>query len=97
MQSSRITVSKARLPKPRLAKSATVSSRGSAPASRSWAAVTAAVCNASGFRLPLGFTLGVLGRSEEAIAVYDDVVARFGAASELLLREGVATALANKG
>ena len=34
--------------------------------------------------------LGALGRSEEAIAVSDDVVARFGAASELPLREIIA-------
>jgi hypothetical protein len=26
-----------------------------------------------------GFTLGQLGRSEDAISVYDDVIARFGA------------------
>jgi tetratricopeptide (TPR) repeat protein len=37
------------------------------------------------------------GRSEDAIAVYDDVFARFGAASELALREPVARALVNKG
>ena len=29
-----------------------------------------------------GITLGQLGRSEEAIAVYDEVVRRFGEASE---------------
>jgi hypothetical protein len=37
-----------------------------------------------------GVTLGALGRGEEAIAVYDDVVARFGAAGELPLREIIA-------
>ena len=44
-----------------------------------------------------GVTLGQLGRSEEAIAVYDDVVGRFGTATELPLREKVARALVNKG
>ena len=41
--------------------------------------------------------MGELGRSEEAIAVYDDVVARFGTAPELQVREWVANALVNKG
>ncbi len=40
-----------------------------------------------------GITLGQLDRSEEAIAAYDYVVARFGSASELPLRELVAKAL----
>ena len=44
-----------------------------------------------------GVTLGALGRSEEAIAVYDDLLARFGTATELPLREQVARALVNKG
>jgi tetratricopeptide (TPR) repeat protein len=44
-----------------------------------------------------GATLGQLGRNEEAIAVYEDVVARFGTASEPALREPVAKALVNKG
>jgi tetratricopeptide (TPR) repeat protein len=44
-----------------------------------------------------GVMLGELGRREEAIAVYDDIVGRFGAASETALREGVARALVNKG
>ena len=39
----------------------------------------------------------LLGRSEDAIAAYDDVLARFGAATELPLRELVAKALVNKG
>ena len=43
------------------------------------------------------FTLNQLGRSDEAIAAYDDLVARFGAAPELPLREQVALALFNKG
>jgi tetratricopeptide (TPR) repeat protein len=47
--------------------------------------------------LNVGFRLGALGRSEAAIAVYDDVVARFGAAGELPLRASVAMALCNKG
>ena len=42
-------------------------------------------------------TLGQLGRREEAIAVYDDVVGRFGTATELPLLEEVARALVNKG
>jgi tetratricopeptide (TPR) repeat protein len=44
-----------------------------------------------------GFTLGRLGRSEEEIAVYDQVVQRFGKASEPVLRQHVAQALVNKG
>jgi len=44
-----------------------------------------------------GVTLSQLGRSAEAIVVYDSVVSRFGAASELALREPVARALVNKG
>ena len=44
-----------------------------------------------------GFRLGALGRSEEAIAVYDEVVGRFGEASEPGLREQVAMAMFNKG
>ncbi len=39
-----------------------------------------------------GFTLGTLGRSEEEIAVYDDLLARFGTATELPLRQQVAKA-----
>jgi hypothetical protein len=31
--------------------------------------------------------LGALGRSEDAIAIYDDLIARFGDAAELPLRE----------
>jgi tetratricopeptide (TPR) repeat protein len=38
-----------------------------------------------------------LNRSEEAIAVYDDVVHRFGDATEPVIREQVAGALFNKG
>jgi tetratricopeptide (TPR) repeat protein len=44
-----------------------------------------------------GVRLGTLGRSAEAIAVYDDLLARFGTATELPLREQVAHALRNKG
>ncbi len=43
-----------------------------------------------------GLTLGSLGRSENEIAVYDDLLARFGAATELPLREQVAKAVANR-
>jgi tetratricopeptide (TPR) repeat protein len=45
----------------------------------------------------LGVVLGDLERSEDAVAVYDDVVARFGDATEPALRERVAGALFNKG
>jgi TolA-binding protein len=41
-----------------------------------------------------GARLGELGRSEEAVAVYDEVERRFGAAPEAVLREQVAMALA---
>ena len=44
-----------------------------------------------------GRTLGELRRREEAIAVYDDLIARFGNATELALREHVVMALLNKG
>lgn len=44
-----------------------------------------------------GVVLGQLSRSEEAIAVYDDVVKRYGDAPEPALREQVAKALFNKG
>jgi hypothetical protein len=37
-------------------------------------------------------TFRVLGRIEEAIAVWDDLIARFGTATELPLRELVANA-----
>jgi tetratricopeptide (TPR) repeat protein len=43
-----------------------------------------------------GIMLGQLGRSEEAIRVYEDVVQRFGAASGFRLRELVAKALFNE-
>ena len=44
-----------------------------------------------------GVTLGVLGRSDEEIAVYDELIARDGERDELALREPVANALVNKG
>ena len=37
-----------------------------------------------------GVRLGAMGRNEEAIAVYDDLLSRFGAATEPALREQVA-------
>jgi len=43
------------------------------------------------------FQLGELGRGEDAIAVYDEVVHRFGAADEAALQEQVARALVLKG
>ena len=42
-----------------------------------------------------GIALGTFGRSTEAIAVYDELLARFGTVTEL--REQVAKALVNKG
>jgi tetratricopeptide (TPR) repeat protein len=44
-----------------------------------------------------GVELSRLDRSEEAIAVYDDLLTRFGGATELPLRELVAYAIYNKG
>src|SRR6516165_2863195 len=44
-----------------------------------------------------GIVLAQSGRKEEAIAILDDVVRRFGTASEPQLREMVATALGSKG
>ena len=44
-----------------------------------------------------GYSLGTLGRSEEEIAVYDDLLARFSNASEAAFREQVASGLFNKG
>jgi tetratricopeptide (TPR) repeat protein len=44
-----------------------------------------------------GARLGALGRNEEAIAGYDEVVGRFGVGSELPLCVAVAMALFNKG
>ena len=45
----------------------------------------------------MGFELGTLNRGEEEIAVYDEVVRRFGDAVEAGIREQVARALVNKG
>ena len=39
-----------------------------------------------------GFRLGMLDRNEEAIVVYDDLLARFGSATESPLRDQVAYA-----
>jgi len=44
-----------------------------------------------------GVTLGRLDRHEEALSAYDEVVARFGKAGEVALREPVAKAMAYKG
>jgi tetratricopeptide (TPR) repeat protein len=44
-----------------------------------------------------GVTLGLLGRGDEAIAVYDKVINRFGTATDPKLREVAAKALGNKG
>ncbi len=43
------------------------------------------------------YRLGSLGRSEEEIAVYDDIVSRFGKSAQPALCEQVAVALSNKG
>ena len=45
----------------------------------------------------VGVLLGELGRSEEALVVYDEVIARYAEAPEAALREQVARALFNKG
>jgi hypothetical protein len=45
----------------------------------------------------VGVLLGQLGRSEDEIAVYDELLARFTGAPEPALRERVAKALFNKG
>jgi tetratricopeptide (TPR) repeat protein len=42
-------------------------------------------------------TLSQLGRSEEAVSIYDELIARFGTASELALRVQVAMAVVNTG
>ncbi len=44
-----------------------------------------------------GARLGALGRDDEAIAVYDSIVRRYGAASEPAMRHRVVDALVNKG
>jgi tetratricopeptide (TPR) repeat protein len=49
------------------------------------------------YLLNRGFLFGELHRPKEEISVYDDVLARFGSATELPLREQVAIALVNKG
>ena len=43
-----------------------------------------------------GVRFGQLNRGEDAIAVYDEVVKRFGEATEPALREQVAKALTNR-
>ena len=53
------------------------------------------VAAVAGFNL--GVVLGELGRSAEEVAVYDEVVARYGEDPAPALREQVATALRNKG
>ncbi len=44
-----------------------------------------------------GYCLAIMGRQEEAIAAYDEVLRRFGDSSESALKEPVAKALVNKG
>ena len=45
----------------------------------------------------VGVLLGELGRSEDELAVYDEVIARYGDEPEPALREQAASALVNKG
>ena len=62
--------------------------------------VTASKPAASYFAKALTYkaaTLSQLGRLEEELAVYDQMVARFGSATDALLREQAARALVNKG
>jgi hypothetical protein len=40
-----------------------------------------------------GVTLGTLGRSDEAITVFDELIARFGAADDLPLQDIIAKAV----
>jgi hypothetical protein len=47
--------------------------------------------------LSKGVTIGRLGRTEEEVAAYDEIIDRFGTATELPLREQVGKALINKG
>lgn len=47
--------------------------------------------------LSKGYVLGQMNRNEEEIAVYDEMVRRYGDADEVALREQVAKALLNKG
>ena len=47
--------------------------------------------------LSKGVTLGRLGRSEEALVVFDDVIARYADAPEPVVREQVAHARVNRG
>ena len=47
-------------------------------------------------QLNKGGTLGRLGRKQEAIALYDDVITRFGSTTESPLREMVTEASAKK-
>ena len=44
-----------------------------------------------------GISLSKLGRNDEEIAVYNNVLARFSTGTETALRENVARALYNKG
>ena len=66
------------------------STRGSGSARSTAAQVAKALFNK-------GVAFGALDRNAEAIAAYDDLLARFGTATELPLREQVAKALINKG
>ena len=54
-------------------------------------------CNGRYGAVQQGNALGALDRPADAIAVYDEVVSRFGDAPEPTLRQQVADALSNKG
>jgi hypothetical protein len=80
-----------------------VSGGGSVPADRTGNRLFDDCCLGTATELPLreqvanalvnkGSGLGALDRSAEAIAVYDDLLARFDTATELPLREQVAKA-----
>jgi len=47
-------------------------------------------------RIFKGMTLGILGRNEEALAAYDEVLEEFGERDEFVLKDGVAVALSGK-
>ena len=59
--------------------------------------ISASVINSATALFNTGIVLGELNRGEEEIAVYNEIVRRFGEATEVELREQVARALINKG
>jgi hypothetical protein len=80
----------------------TSTGRRTRPAARrriggSWGVVRGRRAQAACGCVNKGVTLGSLDRSQDAIAVYDELLARFADAPEPALREQVAGALVNKG